>query len=41
MKSLDDAPYLDFFDPAFEANPAAAMDAIRAQSCLARTPIGP
>lgn len=40
MRSLDDAPYLDFFTPEFEANPVAAMDAIRAQSCLARTPIG-
>jgi cytochrome P450 len=40
MKSLDDAPFLNFFDPAFEANPAAVVNAIRAQSCLARTPIG-
>lgn len=40
MKPLDDAPFLNFFDPAFEANPAAAVEAIRAQSCLARTPIG-
>jgi len=35
-----DRPYLDFFTPEFEANPAAAMAAVRAQSCLARTPIG-
>jgi cytochrome P450 len=40
MKSIDDAPYLDFFAPEFEADPAAAMAAVRAQSCLARTPIG-
>jgi len=40
MRSLDDAPYLDFFDPAFIADPAPAIDAIRRQSCLARTPIG-
>lgn len=40
MKSLDDAPFLNFFDPAFEADPAAAIGAIRAEGCLARTPIG-
>jgi cytochrome P450 len=40
MKALEDAPYLDFLTPEFEANPAAAMGAVRAQSCLARTPIG-
>src|SRR5215510_5938371 len=40
MKSLDDAPYLDFLTPEFEADPAAATEAVRAQSCLARTPIG-
>ncbi len=40
MKSLDDAPFLDFLSAEFEANPAAAMDAVRAQSCLARTAIG-
>ncbi len=40
MKSLDDAPYLDFLTPEFEADPVAAVNAVRAQSCLARTPIG-
>ena len=40
MRSLDDAPYLDFFDPAFIADPAPTIEAIRRQSCLARTPIG-
>jgi cytochrome P450 len=40
MKSLDDAPYLDFFAPEFLADPAPAIEAIRQQSCLARTPIG-
>ncbi len=40
MKSLADAPYLDFMTPEFEADPAAALAAIRAQSCLARTPVG-
>jgi cytochrome P450 len=40
MKSLDDAPFINFFDPEFQANPAAAMDAVRKESCLARTPIG-
>src|SRR5258706_9928700 len=40
MRSLDAAPSLDFFDPAFVAAPAPAIEAIRRQSCLARTPIG-
>jgi hypothetical protein len=40
MKSLDEAPYLDFFTPEFVANPAPVIDGIRRRSCLARTPIG-
>jgi cytochrome P450 len=40
MKSLDEAPYLDVFDPEFVANPVPRIDALRRQSCLARTPIG-
>jgi cytochrome P450 len=40
VKSIDDAPFLDFLSPEFEADPAAATDAARAQSCLARTAIG-
>jgi cytochrome P450 len=40
MTSLDEAPYLDFTDPAFVADPAPVIEAIRRQSCLARTPIG-
>jgi len=40
MKSLDDAPFLNFFEPDFQADPATFIDRIRAESCLARTPIG-
>ena len=40
MKTLDEAPFLDFLTPQFEADPAAAIAAIRAQDCLARTPVG-
>lgn len=40
MKSIDDAPFLDFLSPEFDADPTAATDAARAQSCLARTAIG-
>jgi cytochrome P450 len=40
MTSLDEAPYLDIFDPEFVANPAPRIDALRRQSCLALTPIG-
>src|SRR5262245_5987443 len=39
-KRIDDAPYLNFFTPEFEADPAAAITALRAQSWLVRTPIG-
>ncbi len=39
-KSIEDAPFLDFFTPEFEADPVAAISALRAQSWLARTPIG-
>jgi cytochrome P450 len=40
VKSIDDAPFLDFLSPEFEADPGAATDAVRAESCLARTAIG-
>lgn len=40
MKAVDDAPFLDFFSPEFEADPATVMAGIRAQSCIARTAIG-
>jgi cytochrome P450 len=40
VKSIDDAPFLDFLSPEFEADPGAATDAVRTESCLARTAIG-
>jgi cytochrome P450 len=40
VKSIDDAPFLDFLSPEFGADPGTATDAVRAQSCLARTAIG-
>jgi cytochrome P450 len=39
-KRIEDAPFLDFFTPEFEADPAAAIAALRRQSWLVRTPIG-
>lgn len=39
-KRIDDAPYLDFFTPEFEADPAAVISVLRRQSVLVRTPIG-
>jgi len=39
-KRIDDAPFLDFFSPEFQADPAAAVAAVREHSWLARTPIG-
>src|SRR5207249_3107584 len=35
-----EAPFLDFLTPQFEADPVAAIAAVRAQACLARTPVG-
>ena len=40
MKSLDDAPYLNFFDPAFIADPGPVIDAMRKETSVVRTPIG-
>ena len=40
MRSLDDAPFLDIFDPVFMENPGSPIDEVRRQSCLARTAIG-
>jgi cytochrome P450 len=40
MKPLDEAPFLDFLDPEFVANPAPVIDAFRRQSSIVRTPIG-
>src|SRR5262245_9944007 len=39
-KSLQDAPYLDFLTPEFEADPASAIAALRARSEIVRTPLG-
>ena len=40
MRSLDEAPFLDLFDPAFQADPATAVARLRQQCPLIRTPIG-
>ena len=40
MKSLDEAPFLNFLDPAFIADPAPMIERLRGEACLARTPIG-
>lgn len=40
MKTIDDAPYLDMFSEDFQADPVAAIDQLREQSWLVRTPIG-
>jgi cytochrome P450 len=40
MRTLDEAPYLDLFDPEFQANPAATMSRLRRQAPVIRTPIG-
>ena len=39
-KPLDEAPFLDIFDPAFIANPAPVMDDLRRRTAVARTAIG-
>ncbi|HEV7734254.1 MAG TPA: cytochrome P450 [Candidatus Binatia bacterium] len=40
MRSLDDAPFLDIFSPEFQADPASAVSAARAQAPIARTAFG-
>ena len=40
MRSIDDAPFLNIFDPGFAADPAPTMQALRRETCLARTAIG-
>jgi cytochrome P450 len=40
MRTLDEAPYLDLFDPDFQADPAPIMARLRRQAPLIRTPIG-
>lgn len=40
MRSLDDAPYIDVFSPAFRADSSADIDAARAHGAVARTAIG-
>lgn len=40
MRSLDDAPYIDVFDPAFEAQSASRYAELRPVTAVARTPVG-
>jgi cytochrome P450 len=40
VRSLDEAPSLDLFDPAFQADPVGAVALLRQQCPLIRTPIG-
>lgn len=40
MKTVDDAPYLDIFAVEFQSDPVAAIEELREQSWLVRTPIG-
>lgn len=40
MRPLSEAPFLDLFDPAFQANPESFVAALRKESNVLRTPIG-
>jgi cytochrome P450 len=40
VKTIDDAPFLDMFSEDFQADPVTAIDGLRDQSWLVRTPIG-
>jgi cytochrome P450 len=40
VRSLEEAPYLDLFDPEFQADPVSAVALLRQQCPLIRTPIG-
>jgi hypothetical protein len=39
-RSLDDAPFLDIFSDEYRADPGPAIDALRAETGIIRTPIG-
>jgi cytochrome P450 len=40
MRALKDAPFLDLFDPALQADPEPIYADLRAQTAMARTPLG-
>jgi cytochrome P450 len=40
VKTIEDAPYLDMFSEEFQADPVTAIEGLREQSWLLRTPIG-
>lgn len=40
MATLEDAPYIDFFDPAIAADPDPFYADLRARTAVARTPLG-
>jgi cytochrome P450 len=40
MKALSEAPYLDLFDPEFQAHPESVVEELRQQSAVLRTPLG-
>ena len=40
MRTLEEAPFLDIFSEEFNADPAALIDPMRAETWVARTPIG-
>lgn len=40
MRPLEDAPFLDLFDPALQADPEPIYADLRARTALARTPLG-
>jgi cytochrome P450 len=40
MPALADAPYFDFFDPAFAADPEPVLVDLRRRTAVARTPLG-
>jgi cytochrome P450 len=40
VRTLEDAPWLDFFSEAFQADPEPLIDKLRAESWLVRTPLG-
>jgi cytochrome P450 len=40
VRTIDDAPFLDMFSAEFQADPGSAVDRLREQSWVVRTPIG-
>ncbi len=40
MRGLDEAPFVDWFDPVVQADPEPIVNELRARTAVVRTPLG-